>query len=122
MMAAPLERRRVGQARLPIRVPALTEAISSTRGVGQGEAQNLSAGGLLLRLGHPLRPGDPIQVTLRLSRCPPLVLTGTVAWAQPHSEFSGWALGIMFGEELPGEMVGEIADAEYPPWGPRLHQ
>ena len=90
----------------------MTEAISSTRGVGQGEAQNLSAGGLLLRLEHPLRPGDPIQVTLRLSRCPPLVLTGTVAWAQPHSEFSGWALGIMFGEELPGEIVGEIADAD----------
>jgi len=117
-----LERRRPGQARLPIRVPAVTEAIGSSREAGHGEAQNLSAGGLLLRLENALTPGALVRVTLRLRHRPPLVLTGTVAWAKPHVEFSGWATGIVFGEELPGEMVGEIADAEYPPWPPRSFQ
>ncbi len=122
MMTTLLERRRPGQARLPIRVPALTEAIGSSREAGKGEAQNLSAGGLLLRLETALTPGALVRVTLRLRHRPPLVLTGTVAWAKPHVEFSGWATGIVLGEELPGEMVGEIADAEYPPWPPRFLQ
>ena len=118
-MTSPLERRRFGQGRLPIRIPVLAEAIGSTGEVGQGEAVNLSAGGLLVWLDHPLRPGDPIRVTLRLSQRPPIVLTGTVTWAEPRSESSGWALGITLGEELHGELVAEIADAEYPPWRPR---
>lgn len=110
------ERRRPGQSRLPIRVPALTEASGAG---GRGETQNLSAGGLLLELEQALRPGDRVQVTLSLSRRPPLVLTGTVAWVQPPSDFSGRTLGITFSTELPGEVVAEIADAEYPPWRPR---
>jgi hypothetical protein len=57
-----------------------------------------------------------VRVTLRLSRRPPLTLIGTVAWTRPHPDFPGWALGIRFDAELPGEMVAEIADAEYPPW------
>ena len=118
-MTTSFERRRPGQGRLPIRVPALTEVSGAGGAAGHGETQNLSAGGLLLELEHALRPGDRVQVTLLLSQRPPLVLTGTVTWAQPHSDRSGWALGITFGKELPGEMVADIADAEYPPWRPR---
>lgn len=115
-MVFPLNRRRIGQTRLPIRVPAVTEPIGSPGASGRGEAQDLSSGGLLVRLERALVPGAPVRVTLRLSHQPPLTLTGTVAWVQSQPEVAGWALGIRFGEELPGEMVAEIADAEYPPW------
>ena len=118
-MTTSFERRRPGQGRLPIRVPALTEASGAGGAAGHGETQNLSAGGLLLELEQALRPGDRVQVTLSLSRRPPLVLTGTVAWVQPPSDFSGRILGITFSNEWPGEVVAEIAHAEYPPWRPR---
>lgn len=117
-MVLPLERRRSGQPRFPIRVPAVTEPLGSAGGPGWGEAQDLSAGGILLRLEQALRPGAAARVTLRLRHRPPLALVGTVAWVQPHPDLPGWALGIRLGEELPGEMVAEIADAEYPPWAP----
>jgi hypothetical protein len=117
-MVLPLDRRRTGQVRLPVRLPAVTESIGLPGGPGRGEAQNLSSGGVLLRLEGGLIPGAPVRVTLSLSQRPPLTLDGTVAWAEPHPDFAGWALGVRFGEELPGETVAEIADAEYPPWSP----
>jgi len=117
-MVPPPNRRRTGQARLPIRVPAVTEPIGLPSQATGGEAQNLSPGGVQVRLERALAPGAPVRVTLRFSQRPPLTLIGTVAWVQPHSETAGWALGIQLGDELPGEIVAEIADAEYPPWGP----
>ncbi len=116
MMALPFERRRSGQARFPIRVPALTEPIQRLGGSTRGEAEDLSSGGVLLRLEQDLVPGDPVRVTLCLTKQPPLTMAGTVAWAHPHPIFAGWALGVRFNEELPWEMVGDIADAEHPPW------
>ncbi len=114
----PLNSRRVGQTRLPIRVPVDTEPIGLFEGPGSGEAQNLSRGGMLLRVDRGVTPGVPVRVTLRLSQHPPLTLAGSVVWSQPHPDLPGWALGIRFTEDLPGEMVAEIADAEYPPWKP----
>ena len=115
-MIPPLNRRRPGQFRLPIRVPAVTEAIGACPVCRRGEAQDLSPGGALLCLEQGIPPGTPVRVTLRLSRRPPLTLIGTVVWTRPHSDIPGWALGIRFDADLPGEMVAEIADAEFPPW------
>lgn len=115
-MGMPLNRRRTSHIRFPLRVPAVTESLQAAAGPDKGEAQNLSRSGVLLRLEKAVVPGAPVRVTLRLHRRPPLTLTGTVVWAQPHPDFPGWALGIQFGEELPGEMVAEIADEEHPPW------
>lgn len=117
-MVPPPNRRRPGHARLPIRVPAVTEPIGLPSEARGGEAQNLSPGGVLVRLERALSLGAPVRVTLRFSQRPPVTLIGTVAWVQPHPEVAGWALGIRLGDELPGEIVAEIADAEYPPWGP----
>lgn len=117
-MVPPPNRRRTGHARLPIRVPAVTEPIGLPGEAKRGEAHNLSPGGVLVQLERALSPGAPVRVTLRLSQRPPLTLIGTVAWVQPHPDVAGWALGIRLGDEIPGEIVAEIADAEYPPWGP----
>jgi hypothetical protein len=111
-----LNRRRAGQARLPLRVPVVAEPVERPEGPETGEAQDLSAGGVALRLARALAPGASVRVTLRLRRRPPISLKGTVAWVRPHPDFPGWSLGIRFGEELPGEMVAEIADEEHPPW------
>jgi hypothetical protein len=115
-MPLPFERRRIGQTRLPVRVPAVTEAIGLPGGPARGNTENLSSGGMLLRLGRTLVPGAPVRVTLRLSRRPPLCVTGAVVWVESHPDVWGWVQGIRFSEELSAEMVAEIADAEYPPW------
>ena len=115
-MPLPLARRRIGQTRLPVRVPAVTEAIGLPGGPARGNAEHLRSGGMLLRLEWPLVPRAPVRVTLRLSRRPPLSLTGAVAWVESHPDGGGWVQGIRFSEGLPAEVVAEIADAEYPPW------
>ena len=111
-------RRRPGVVRIPVRVPAVAEAVDSARPPDIGEAQDLSAGGMAVRLAKAMVPGTAVRVTLRLRRRAPLTLTGQVMWVQPHPDSPGWLLGVRFGEELPGEMVAEIADKEYPPWAP----
>ena len=116
-MVPPLDRRRAGQPRLPVRVPLVIEPIGSLGAGKSGEAQNLSSGGILVRVERAFSPRDQVRVTLRPSNRPPLTLTGTVAWVQPDPDVPGWALGVKFSDELPTEIVAEIADAEYPPWG-----
>ncbi|MBI3988140.1 MAG: PilZ domain-containing protein [candidate division NC10 bacterium] len=118
-MVVPLNRRRASHIRFPVRVPTVTEPVGAAADPDLGDVQNLSRSGVLLRLEKAITPGAPVRVTLRLHRRPPLTLMGTVVWVQPHPDFPGWALGIQFGEELPGEMVAEIADEEHPPWTPR---
>jgi hypothetical protein len=113
-MISSLDRRRTGHPRLPIRVPIVLDTVDER--AGRGEAQDLSPGEALVRLEQALPPGASVRVTLRLSQRAPLTLVGTVVWIQPYRDFPGWALGIRFDAELPGEMVAEIADAEYPPW------
>ena len=104
--------------RLPLRVPAVSESLGAAGDPEMGETENLSQTGMLLRLPtDALVPGAPIRVTLRLHRRSPLTLTGRVAWVRPHPDLRGWAVGIQLGEHLSEEMVIEIADEEYPPWG-----
>lgn len=112
----PSNRRRAGHARFPVRAPAVTEPVGTAGGPDVGEAQDLSAGGVAVRLAKAMKPGSPVRVTLRLHRRSSLTLVGTVVWVRPHPDLPGWALGIRFGEELAGEMVAEIADEEHPPW------
>jgi PilZ domain len=111
-------RRRPGQVRVPVRVPALTETVDSPGPPDVGEAQDLSAGGIALRLAKAVVLGAAVRVTLRLRRRAPLSLAGKVVWVRPHPDLPGWMLGIQFGDELSGEMVAEIADEEHPPWAP----
>lgn len=118
MMALPPERRRTGDARLPIRVPAETRRLGAANGRQHGEALDLSAGGLKMRLREAIGLGAQVSVTLHLRQRPSLALVGTVAWARPHPELAGWALGIRFHEDLPDGMAAEIADGEFPPWPP----
>lgn len=115
----PLNRRRPSHTRFPLKVPAVTEPVEAAGGPEPGEARDLSRSGLGLRLKTLLVAGAPVRVTLRLRRRSPLTLMGTVAWVRPHLGSRGWALGIQFSEELPGDMVVEIADEEHPPWAAR---
>ncbi len=116
------ERRRAGHIRLPVRIPALAEQKGSPGGMpNPGETQNLSRSGVLLRVGQAAIPGAPMRITLRLRRPVSLTLTGTVVWTRRHPDLPGWELGIQFLEELSGELVVEIADEEFPPWGARIH-
>jgi PilZ domain len=110
-------RRRKGHPRFPVRVPAATERSDSGETPKLGEAQDLSRGGMLLRLDHAMVPGSPVRVTLHLSHRFPLTFVGKVVWSQRHPDLPGWAIGIEFGEVVSGEMVAEIADEEQPSWG-----
>ena len=112
----PFNRRRPGQPRLPLLIPAVTEQVGTPGDPELGEAQNLSPSGVALRLEKALAPGAAVRVTLRLRRRPPLTLLGTVLWVRPHPDLPGWALGIRFDADLPGELVAEIGDEEHPPW------
>jgi hypothetical protein len=105
--------------RFPVRVPAVTEPAGTPGDPAVGEVENLSRSGMLLRLAKTLAPGTALRVTLSLCRRAPIVMTGTVVWVRPRSRFPAWALGIRFGEELPGDLVAEIADEEHPPWAAR---
>ncbi|MBI4573179.1 MAG: PilZ domain-containing protein [candidate division NC10 bacterium] len=115
-MVRAFDRWRGSPPRFPVRVPAVSEPLAADTPPEAGEVQNLSQRGMLLRLAKALGPGVPLRVTLRLHQRPPLTLVGTVIWTRPHPDLPGWALGIQFGEDLPGEMEVEIADEEYPPW------
>lgn len=115
-MGLPIERRGTGQTRLPMRVPVETRPLETSSRSNRGITHDLSAGGVMMRLEDTLVRGAAVRVTLQLSQRPAMTLIGTVAWVRPHPDFPGWALGIRFDEQLPGEMVAEIADAEYPPW------
>jgi len=117
LTAVRINRRRENHPRFPIRVPAVSEPMETPGRPEPAEAQDLSRGGMLLQLAQALAPGAPVRVTLSLQRRPPLVLEGTVAWVRPDPDVPGWALGIRFAGELPGELVAEIALEEHPPWG-----
>lgn len=110
------DRRRGGHIRFPVQVPTVTEPVGVVGSVTSGQAENLSRSGILLRLGGALSAGAPVRVSLRLRRRQPVTLTGTTVWVKPHPDFPGWAVGIRFNDELPGEMVVEIAEEESPPW------
>lgn len=109
----PIDRRCEAHARLPLRVPAVAEPAGTAADPALGEAQNLSQGGVALRLKNAL--GAPVRVTLRLRPGLLLTLAGTVVWIRPDPDLPGWALGIRFSEELPGEMVAGIASETHPP-------
>jgi len=115
-MAPSFDPSRAIPPRFPVRVPAVTEPVERLGDPCVGEVQNMSRGGLLLWLTRAMVPGAAVRVTLSLCRRPPLALAGSVVWVRPHPDLPGWALGIQFGEDLPGEILVEIADEEYPPW------
>jgi hypothetical protein len=102
--------------RLPLRVPVMSEPLDETGVPLQGESQNLSQGGILLRLPRGVTPRAPVRVTLQLQARGPLVLTGRVVWIRPHPDLPGWAVGVEFAEELSDHVFLAIIDEEDPPW------
>lgn len=106
------ERRRAGHVRLPVRISV------SAGETARGEAHDLSQGGLLLWLPGGLAPGSPVTLTLHLRQRPALTLAGTVVRAGPHPFLPGQAIGIQLRDEVALDMVGDIADEEFPGWGP----
>ncbi len=75
-------------------------------------ARNLSRGGALLRLSESVILGAPVRVTLNLRRRTQLSLMGKAAWVRPIQDLPGWEMGIQFDEDLPEELVLEIAEEE----------
>jgi hypothetical protein len=99
---------------LPVRIP-----VSAGEAV-RGEAHDLSQGGLLLWLPGGLAPGSPVTLTLHLRQRAALTLAGTVVRAGPHPRLPGQAVGIQLRDEVPLRTVGDIADEEFPGWGPSM--
>jgi hypothetical protein len=80
--------------RLPLRVPVAHEPLAGAAGPSLGESQNLSQGGILLRLPRGVAAGAPLRLTLQLTHRAPLVLTGRAVWSRPHPDLPGWAVGV----------------------------
>ncbi len=114
-----IERRRPRHPRFPVRVPAATAPVDAVWEARPAEARNLSSGGVMLQAADIVAAGTRVRVTLRLRKREPLTLVGKVTWSQQHPDIFGWAIGIEFEGEIPGEMVAEIAEEEHPPWVPR---
>ena len=59
--------------RIPVAYPALVRGDDTTNDRFQEEAlvDNVSAGGLYLRVKHPVTPGSSLFITLRFSSLPP---------------------------------------------------
>ena len=106
----PLERRRPGHVRFPVRVPALMfEEAKPSRRPTPGETRDISRGGVRLRVDTATSPSNPVEVLLRRVQRPPLSLTGAVVWSVGQSDLPGWDLGIQFAAEIPRRLVAEIA-------------
>ena len=109
-----LERRRTDQPRLPVRVPVVTEPVGTAEAPGFGETEDLSAGGMRLRLANPTAPGAVVRVSVRPHPSLAWGVVGRVVWAQPLADSTGWGLGIVFAEDLTDRVVLEIVNPEVP--------
>lgn len=106
----PLQRRRLGHVRFPVRVPALmVEAAKPWDTPTPGETRNISRGGVRLRVEGAAIASDQVVVTLRLASHLPPTLAGTVVWSSGQPDTSGRDLGIQFAAEIPRRLVAEIA-------------
>ncbi|HSB72792.1 MAG TPA: PilZ domain-containing protein [Candidatus Methylomirabilis sp.] len=108
------ERRRTDQPRLQVRVPVVMQPVGSAEGPGFGETEDLSAGGMRLRLAKPTAPGAVVRVSLRPHQSLAWGVVGRVVWTKPHADSTGWALGIVFEEDLTDRVVLEIFNPEVP--------
>ena len=107
----PRERRQSSHRRFPVRVPALLrERVAPSGHSILGETRNISRGGVGLRVRQATIPTGAVEVSLRLVFLPPLTLTGTIVWSKAQPNPPGWHLGIQLAEELPQQLVAEIAD------------
>jgi hypothetical protein len=106
-------RRRTGDPRFPVQVPAIIEPGASDGSSHAGRITDLSRGGLSLRLGEPLPSGTPVRVTLRLQRRAALTWLGRVAWIEPPDQSGEWTAGVSFTADLDGETVADIAVEEF---------
>jgi c-di-GMP-binding flagellar brake protein YcgR len=115
-----VERRRAGHIRFPVRVPAIVQTAEGEAGRLRGETENLSQGGVLLRLPERRPPGAPVAIVLALRRRAPLAVRGTVVFAGSDPGLHGAAVGVRFDGELDRDTVADIAGEEFPPWEPAV--
>jgi hypothetical protein len=105
-------RRSATRALLRLPVEFLSAAV-----VGAGETVDLSWGGCALNARDHLRPGDEIELTVRLpGPFGPLHPTGRVRWAIPSADLHGCQAGVAFAavDELEREalvacVLGKVA-------------
>ena len=107
--------------RLPLRVPVTSKPLDRRGAPLVGESQNLSQGGIQLRLPCRVAPGTRIRVTLEVQGQAPLALAGRVIWSHPHPALPGWAVGVQFAEPLAEHRFLALLNAEQPhgerlPW------
>ncbi len=107
--------------RLPLHVPVTSKPLDRRGAPLVGESQNLSQGGIQLRLPRGVVPGTLIRVTLDLQGQAPLALTGRVIWSRPHPDLPGWTVGVQFAEPLAEHHFLALMDEERPsrerlPW------
>lgn len=106
----PLQRRRLGHVRFPVRVPALmVEAAKPWVPPTRCETRNISRGGIRLWVEEATIPNTQVVVTLRLVSHLPPTLSGTVVWSSGQPDTPGGDLGIQFAAEIPRRLVAEIA-------------
>ena len=87
-------RRSATRALMRLPVQFLSAAV-----VGDGQTVDLSCGGCALEAVTYLRPGDEIELTVRLpGSLGPLHPTGRVRWAVPSADLHGCQAGVAFAE------------------------
>jgi hypothetical protein len=109
-------RRRAGDPRHPVHVPASVEAAGGAGLPQPGQIVNLSRGGLSLQLVGVLDPGAPVRVTLHLYGRAALTLVGRVAWVDRAFTVGDGSAGVAFKDELAGDFVANLATEELPAW------
>ena len=79
-----LRRRMVWRAvvRIPVQLPVIYQLKGQPRSFHQGQTENVSRGGLLLRLPRVYPPSTTLEVTLRTARGD-LAVEGTIAHVEP---------------------------------------
>ena len=109
------ERRRTDHARAPFRVTASVSLAGSAGAAPVALTENLSGGGLRLRLFERSSPGTEVAVSLHLFDRPALKRAGRIAWVKRDTVPPGaWLVGIEFHEELAPALLNQIVAEGHP--------
>jgi len=99
----PLPVMRRGGVRLPLDVPITCRPKNLAGTPLQGRTEDVTRGGLMLRLPRLVPPGTPLEVTLHAAK-EPLTVDGVVVWVEPPEIWK------------PGESIGHGFQFTAPGW------
>ncbi len=104
------DRRRGDHPRLPFKVPVTVQPVASSKSAPLALAENLSGGGVGLRLFEPSEPNREVTVMLHLFNRPALLRAGRIAWIKRDGIPAGaWLAGVAFHNELAPSIVSRLA-------------